>query len=416
MEEFIDIDRIQRRLDRLWDIGKTADGGVSRLAYSDEENEAVSYIVSELPEEYTVREDAIGNVFATYRPDADRSVFVGSHLDSVVNGGRLDGALGVVVALEAIEAVRAAGAEDPWRTPTLAVFRAEESTRFGQHTIGSRGALGLLTVEELASTDQNGIPLWQAMNRAGFQPTDLSEPTLELADVAGFMELHIEQGRVLDEAGDRLGVVTSIRAPVRYRVTVAGEYDHSGATPMGIRKDAIAGAAEMILAIERLGEEAASDGDVVVTVGDVTAVSGGINTVCGEVRFPIDIRSNDEAYRDEVEARLLDRIDSIAADRDLSLETDPIARSSPVSLDDGMTAAIATAADAVGTTYRRLPSGGGHDAMNFQLAGIPTGMVFVPSVGGVSHNPEEATEEAAIIDATAVLAWTIRNGPSPAPG
>lgn len=249
------------------------------------------------------------------------------------------------------------------------------------------------------------------MQRAGFEPQDFSEPTLDLDRVAGFLELHIEQGRVLDDKGDRVGVVTSIRAPVRYRIDVTGEYDHSGATPMGLRKDALAGAAEMITTIERLGEDASADGDVVVTVGDITVVEGSINTVCGEVSFPVDIRSNDVPFRDDVESRLLNRLQAIAERREITLDTELIGRSKPVRLDEGMTGSLARAAEVIGTKYRRLPSGGGHDAMNFQLAGIPTGLVFVPSIDGVSHNPKEATEELAIVDATEVLARTILHGP-----
>ena len=399
----VDLDRIRRRLDDLWAIGSTDRGGVTRLAYSEAENEAFGYLRSELPDAYSAREDAIGNLYATRRPDADRSVYLGSHLDSVYNGGRLDGTLGVVTALEAIEAVHASD-RSPAHPPTLTVFRGEESARFGQHTIGSRGALGMLTVEAFSATDGNDVPLWLAMQRAGFRPTNLSEPTLDLDRVAAFLELHIEQGRVLDEAGDRVGVVTSIRAPVRYRATVRGADDHSGATPMDLRQDALAAAGEMIARIETIATEAAADGDLVATVGDVTAVEGAINKVCGEVTFPIDVRSTDRAYRERIEDEIVSALETIVARRGLDLELERIDRSEPVTLDERLIETLDAAATTVGTASRRLPSGGGHDAMNFQLAGVPTGMLFVPSVDGISHNPRERTPEAAIRDATATLA------------
>ncbi|MFB6300876.1 MAG: Zn-dependent hydrolase [Halobacteriales archaeon] len=399
----IDLDRITRRLDELWDIGRTEGGGVTRLAYSDAENEAFAYLREELPSAYTVREDSIGNLFASRAPDADRSVYLGSHLDSVYNGGRLDGTLGVIAALEAIETVHASD-RSPTYQPTLTVFRGEESARFGQHTIGSRGALGMLTVEAFSATDENDVPLWLAMQRAGFQPSNLSEPTIDLDRIAAFLELHIEQGRVLDEADDDVGIVTSIRAPVRFRATVQGADDHSGATPMGLRRDALAAAGEMIARIESIADTAANDGDFVATVGDITAVEGAINKVCGEVSFPIDIRSNDESYRDTIEAEIRDAVTTIAERRRLDLELELIDRSEPVELDSALIETLDAAAASTGTSFQRLPSGGGHDAMNFQLADIPTGMVFVPSEDGISHNPQEATPETAIRDATATLA------------
>src|SRR5699024_538661 len=135
---------------------------------------------------------------------------MGSHLDSVINGGRLDGTLGVITALETIQTLHEADCQ-PSNPPTLAVFRGEESTRFGQHTLGSRAALGMLTVEDFSTTDQNDVPLWHAMQQAGFHPKNLSEPTIDRDRIAGFLEAHIEQGRVLDEASDDLGTATSIR-------------------------------------------------------------------------------------------------------------------------------------------------------------------------------------------------------------
>jgi hydantoinase/carbamoylase family amidase len=405
----IDIDRIERRLDTIWSIGQTEKGGVTRLAYTEEESEAIAYIVSELDDDFNVHTDSVGNVFATTDPDADQSYYLGSHLDSVFNGGRLDGALGVVVALEAIEAVRAAG-ESPPLPPTLTIFRAEESTRFGQWAIGSRGALGMLTVEDFSAVDQSNIPLWQAMQQAGFQPSNLSEPTLDLDRVAGFLEVHIEQGRVLDENGDDIGIVSGIRAPVRYRITVTGDYDHSGATPMGMRRDAIAAAAEMVITVERLGTEAAEDGDIVATIGDLTAVEGAINKVCGEVSFPIDIRSNDREYRDTFEETMLDELKTIATHRDVELDAELVDQSDPVELDESMVEMLDDIAASISTNYRRLPSGGGHDAMNLQHANVSTGMVFVPSIEGISHNPREETKQVAVRDATEILARGLLHG------
>lgn len=405
----IKFDRIQRQLDALWDIGQTDRGGVTRLAYSDEETAAINYICDELGEEFDVRTDQVGNVFATRDPDTERSLYLGSHLDSVYNGGRLDGALGVVVALEAIRAAYEAG--DPPVSPTLAIFRAEESSRFGQWAVGSRGALGQLTVEDLSATDQSNVPLWQAMQTQGLTPKSFSEPTLDLGRVAGFLEVHIEQGRALDEGDEHLGIVSSIRGPVRHRVTIEGDYDHSGATPMLLRRDAIAGGAEMVTAVERIATDAAEGGDLVATVGEFEPAESAINKVCGEVEFSVDIRSNDEPYRDDVEAQILDRVEAIASERDLDTTTTLVDRSPPVDLDVAMNDLLTDVVSSLDVPYREIPSGGGHDAMNFQHAGIPTGMVFVPSVDGISHSPKEETPDEAIREAAAVFARTLLEGP-----
>lgn len=396
-------ERLQRRLDEFAEIGSTEDGGVTRLAYSDTETEAFDHLRSILPDYFDVWTDSIGNLYASTDPDAPVTTLVGSHLDSVFNGGRLDGVLGVLVALEAIQTLRES-AREPERTPTLVVFRGEESVRFNQHTIGSRGALGMLTAEDFSHTDQNDIPLWLAMQNQGFRPHDLSEPTLDLDRVTRFFETHIEQGRVLDTANEQLGIVTSVRAPVRYGVTVEGDYDHSGATPMNLRRDALAAASACITSIN---EVACEVDNVVGTVGDITAHDGAINKVCGRVTFPIDIRSHELEPRDRVEETILDRLDTVATEYEVDIAVDELDRSSPVRLSENAINELETASSTLNIETRRIPSGGGHDAMNFQQAGIPTGMLFVPSVNGISHSPKEATHPESIPLAVAVTAQTL---------
>lgn len=399
----IDVTRIERRLDDLSEIGRTSEGGVTRLAYSEEENEAFEYVLDELPDSYVIEKDALGNVFASRSPHSEPTVLTGSHLDSVFNGGYLDGTLGVVASLEAIDALYASDIRVNV-PPTLAIFRGEESSRFGHHTIGSQAALGMLDSEVLAASDQNGIPLWRAIEEAGFRPANLSAPSFELDHVEAFLELHIEQGRVLESGGDDVGVVSSIRAPVRYECTIYGNYDHSGATPMELRQDALAAAGEMIVSVEEIAAAAAEEGDLVGTVGDVTAVDGAINQVSGEVTFPLDLRSDDADYLAQVETHVIEALERIADRRNVQFEATLIDRTDPAELDSSVISLLEDAASEVGTSYQVLPSGGGHDAMNFKLKGIPTGMLFVPSIDGISHNPEEETTRTAITDATRTLA------------
>ncbi len=400
--EYVDVSRIRRRLDELSEISSTTEG-VTRLAYSEEENQAFEYLIDEIPDHYSIKEDSIGNLFATPDPDADRSVFTGSHLDTVFNGGHLDGALGVVTSLEAVNAIHRSDVDAAY-PPTLAIFRAEESARFGYHTIGSRGALGMLETDTFAAADQNGVPLWRAMQDVGFQPTNLSEPSIELDRIAAFMEVHIEQGRVLEELENDVGIVSSIRAPVRYKCSVHGKYDHSGATPMGIRKDALTAASDMIVEIEAIAENGAEQGDMVGTVGTIESVDGSINQICGEVIFTIDLRSTNATHRDEIEEQIISEIENIADSREIGVETELIEETDPVHLDNGVVSCLESAAKRGGADHQIMPSGGGHDAMNFQLNNFPTGMLFVPSIDGVSHNPGEQTTSKGIEEATRTLA------------
>lgn len=407
-EESIDIERIQHRLDAIAEIGETDRGGVTCLAYSEEESEAVEYIIDELPSEYHVEIDQFGNIFATRNPDTDRTILLGSHLDSVYNGGRFDGKLGVVTGLEAIEALYDTE-PDPDVPPTLAVFRGEESSRFNVGTIGSRCALGLLQPDQLNSVDRNGVSLAEGMRGVGAKPPeDPTEPTLDIERITGFLELHIEQGPILEGSNDEVGVVTDIRAQLRHRVTVYGQYDHSGATPMDLRQDALAGAAEMVTEIRRIGTEAAAEGDLVATVGDLTAFDAAINKVNGEVSFSIDVRSTDTAFRECIQGRIDDAILEIADKHGLRIEREFLDRKEPVTLTDELIETIDDATDHVGAQSRRLSSGGGHDAMNFAYVGIPTGMIFTPSTDGLSHHPDEHTDIDAIEEATKILAETLR--------
>lgn len=180
---------------------------------------------------------------------------------------------------------------------------------------------------------------------------------------------------------------------------------------MTLRRDAIAGSAEMVTAIEDIATAATEDGDVVATVGEFVPADSAINKVCGEVTFSVDIRSNDNPYRDQVEDRILEQVDAIADDRDLDVTTTQVDRSPPVEFDERMTELLADVVDSLDLSSQTIPSGGGHDAMNFQHAGIPTGMVFVPSIDGISHSPKEETVTGAIREVAAVFTEAILNGP-----
>jgi hydantoinase/carbamoylase family amidase len=317
--------------------------------------------------------------------------------------------------LEAIQVLYESDVESE-TAATLAVFRAEESERFNKHTIGSRFALGLLDEDVLGAKDSgrdsesDRISLGTAMEAMGFQPPSPSVPTLDYETaVRNFVEVHIEQGRVLDEDNDEIGLVTSIRSPVRYWITVKGEYDHSGATKMKHRHDALAGASEMVVKARDIGRQKAENGDIVVTVGEFTVEKGAINKVCGKAKFKLDIRSDDEQYRNEVEEDILQAFRDIGEREELEVELDKRDDGTPTELSEDVLKRLQRATEATGASYQLLPSGGGHDAMNFQTVGVPTGMVFVPSVNGTSHSPDEETNPESLPLAAETLVRFINN-------
>ncbi len=402
----VDVGRMQRRIAELGSIGETEDGGVTCLAYTDRENEAFAYLLEEIPDTYDVSVDRMGNVFATPDGDAERSLYMGSHLDTVRNGGRYDGRLGVIAALEAMQAVDELDGR-PAITPTLSVFRAEETARFNVGLIGSRGALGLLEDLQLDSTDENGVSLREAMEILGFHPPEIGTPTIDTDRIAGFVELHIEQGPILESEELPIGVVTEIRGILRDRITVRGLPNHSGATPMEQRQDAVAGAAEMIDAIETIGTEASEEGDLVATVGYLDVPDASANKVSGEATFPIDIRSVDRGYQNEVDERIRDRLRSIADRRGLTVDIGVMEGIEPVALEERVVDTLAAAAETTGADYRQMASGGGHDAMDFTKIGKPAGMVFTACDRGLSHNPNESVEPDAMKVGTKTLARTL---------
>lgn len=406
LDEVINVDRIKRRLDELGEIGKTTEGGVTCLAYSQEENNAFEYIMNEIPDNYSISTDTVGNLFATPDPGANNSVYLGSHMDSVRNGGTLDGKLGVVTALESIQSIDRSEAEPPL-TPTLVVFRAEETARFNVGLIGSRSAVGLLTEEQLTAEDESGTSLRDAMQTAGFQPPEIGTPTLDLDRVQGFIELHIEQGPILDSRKIPIGIVNRIRGPLRDKVTVVGRYNHSGATPMDQRKDALAGAAEIVLAVEDVGKEAAKSGDMVTTVGDMQVPNASANKISGRVQFPIDYRSTDSDYRGRIVNKIRAQMNEIAVTRGLEVNIHRMERIDPVELQPEIVDLLADSAEKSGTDFQRMPSGGGHDVMSFSKVGIPAGLVFTSCKNGLSHNPNEATSVKAMKHGTKTLTTAI---------
>lgn len=375
---------ICRLMDELAQMGRDTAGGYTRLAFGKADCAIVSYLARQMEQAGLVlRYDAFGNLFARTRADEQPAVLLGSHTDSVPCGGNYDGIVGVVCAI----AVACKAKREKLSCPVeVVIFRAEESSRFGVSNLGSKAMAGLLPRD--ASTryhDRDGRTLGEVMATCGLQ----CENTGYRQAAEAFFEIHIEQGRVLESAGCPLGIVTAIAAPHRYRLTVAGRADHSGATPMYLRSDALAGASEMILAAEAVGQAYASQ-DIVATVGHIEAMPNVMNVIAGKVVLSLDVRGTDKATVKQVAEEILDRAGLVADRRGLVLSVDTLSEETPVQMDSRLADTLCLAADELGEPSMRLVSGAGHDA-SYMTHIVPTAMLFVPSRAGNSHNPQEYT-------------------------
>lgn len=389
---------------RLTDVGD----GINRLAFTDADWAGRQYIVDRMIDAgLTVEADGFGNVIgykAGKNPDLP-VVMVGSHTDSVPNGGNYDGVVGV---LSAIEAVRSMTEDNVEHDHTIAVvdFMCEESSRFGAATLGSKAMRGELTLDDLHRlVDKKGISIYEALQSRNLNPDGIE--TMEYTrPVKAFIEIHIEQGKVLEHEQKKIGIVTGIAAPERFYVTIRGNADHSGATPMKLRHDALCGASKIILGIEEIASMQ-EEPPVVGTVGVIEVIPGAMNVIPGAVKLGVDIRSISKVARDSVVTLIKEFIDVICEKRGLSYTIEPIAQDHPVAMHPAMIREIEGAVKAVDVEYMTMPSGAGHDAMHWADV-VSTGMIFIPCREGISHNPAEFADLADIIMGAKVLDTVLR--------
>lgn len=362
----------------------------------------------------TVDFDAIGNVVGRYEGHAPGlpALWLGSHLDTVRDAGRYDGMLGVLSAIACVGALNREGVRLPFAIEVFG-FADEEGARFQSTLSGSRAIAGTFDPAVLEKRDADGISMADALRRFGGDPGDIATAARRAEHALAYVELHIEQGPVLEAKGLPLGVVTAIAGASRYAIEVAGEAGHAGTVPMGLRHDALAAAAEAVLLVEKRCAEAAG---LVGTVGRLSAMPGAVNVIPGLVRFSLDIRAAEDGVRREAVDDILRGLEAICRRRGVRLD---VAQTH----DHGSTACapwimnqIERAISAQGVTPFALPSGAGHDAM--ALAGIvDVGMLFVRCKGGISHNPGESiSTEDAEIGAAALLRFVRDFAPKPARG
>jgi allantoate deiminase len=347
----------------------------------------------------SVSEDALGTVCGRLG-SAKRRLLIGSHIDTVVDAGKYDGPLGVIAGILAAEHFARAKIELPFGIDVLA-FGDEEGSRFPATLTSSSACAGAFASGALDTADAQGVSLRSALESYGKKPENISTAAYSSSNAAGYVEVHIEQGPVLESKGEPLGVVTGIVGQVRLRVTVTGQAGHAGTVPMNLRHDAYAGAAEMALALETIAREHPADG-MVGTVGRIEAIPGAVNIIPGRVVFTVDLRSLTDALRFKATERFSAEADHIAKTRGLSVSIEPFheiatAHCAPV-LQDPLAASIAE----LGHTPIRLPSGAGHDAQVMARL-CPAAMMFVRCRGGVSHNPAEFASPADMGAAVAAL-------------
>ncbi len=377
--------------------------GVTRLAYSQLDKQAQTWLLNEVRDlELTIRQDAVGNVFLR-RNGMDTSlapVAAGSHLDTVIHGGAYDGMVGVVGALEALYMLQD---EDLKRSVEVIIFRAEESSRFGFATMGSKLLTGSATVEQLSKgTRKDDISFREALVEWGCNPEKAQEANIAAGTYASFSEVHIEQGKVLEMLDKQIGIVKGIAAPTRFKIHVKGVADHSGATPMGMRHDALVAAAKLIVAVNEAATEEKAFGTV-GTVGVVDIEPGSINVVPGGATLWVDVRGVDVDSIHRTMASIREAADAVAVLDRVGVTFEMLTSDTPVVLDDVLAQQTEDICKELGYTYHFMNSGAGHDAMHMAKI-CPTTMVFIPCRGGISHNPAEFATTEQICTGIEVLA------------
>ncbi|MGD9944567.1 MAG: Zn-dependent hydrolase [Burkholderiaceae bacterium] len=404
----VDVDRLWARVQNLARFTR-ADEPFTRRAFSPLFAEAREWLRAEYEKAgLEVSLDAAGNLIGRRagRSTSAAAIVTGSHCDTVVGGGRFDGIIGVLAGIEVAQALQEAGVELEHAFEVVD-FLSEEPSDYGISCVGSRGMAGLLDAGMLAAADPGGETLAQGLSRVGGRPAALTDPLRAAGDIAAFVELHIEQGPVLEAADVPIGVVTHIVGIRRVAIEVLGRPDHAGTTPMDIRCDALVGAARIIDAAQRRAAAAAAGpGYVVATVGRIAMTPNVPNAVPGHVEMVLEVRSDSPAVLDAFPEELLASVaDGLHALR-LQARMRPLSRSQPTACSPRVMDVVEREAAALGYAAMRLPSGAGHDAA-YLAALAPVGMIFIPCLNGRSHCAEESIEPSQLLDGTRVLYQTV---------
>ncbi len=398
----IDGQRLLARLQALGAVGRDAEGRLVRLAGSDADRAGRDLVAGWFREaELEVVVDQVGNLFGVWADGSGDPLMLGSHIDSVIDAGIYDGCYGVIGGLEVVQTLRAEGFR-PARPVAVAAFTNEEGVRFAPDMLGSLvHAGGLSVADALATVGTDGATLGEALRRIGYAGAAVPGGMRPHA----YVELHIEQGPILDREGIPVGVVENLQGISWQRVVLSGTANHAGTTPTALRHDAGYVAARVVTFLRDLASR--SNGRTVATVGTLRLEPDAINVIPARAVFTVDLRDPDETRLRAAEAALAAELTELAAAEGVAVATERLARFEPVTFDPGIVAAIEACARGRALPFRRITSGAGHDAQ--MMARIcPAAMIFVPSRDGISHNPREFTPEADLVAGANVLLDLVR--------
>lgn len=401
-------ERMSTMLNELDRCNKTPGEGTTRVLFTDEEIQARNLVKRWMAElRLHVYEDAIGNIFGRLQ-GVDPSlppVWMGSHIDTVLHGGKFDGMVGVVGAIESIRLIKEVGIQ-PLRSIEVVVFTSEEPTRFGMGCLGSRALAGCLSLEEAKELkDSQGQNLAEVLAKLGYDLGDFSNIAKANNAVHVFLELHIEQGAVLEHLNVPIGLVTTICAPTDIHVSVIGKQGHAGATPMNMRYDAFMATADIGLRLESLVKDSESPHSV-GTIGKVRLYPNASNVIPGQVDFTVDIRDSQFPVKDAVLNSLMTFMKEVEDRRQVEIRTQVVNHDYPQNCDERVIGLIRKSCEQMNIPFHEMVSGAYHDAM-FVAKFAPIGMIFVPSKDGVSHNPNEWTDYEDVAKGVDVLANTM---------
>lgn len=386
------LDRIKKDIEELSKFNATPGQGLTRFSLTKEDKGAREYIRGELLKlGLEVYEDPAGSIFGRRKGIDDELpvIMIGSHFDSVKNGGNFDGPAGVVMALEIMRVLNENNVKTKYPIEFVGMIE-EEGGRFGSGVFGSRAMIGAVSLEELNNNkDSNGISMAKAFKEFGFNPDDIYKSQRKPKDIKAFIELHIEQGPVLEKDKKDIGIVDFIVGLYNLKIIIKGRPDHAGTTPMNMRADALIAASKIVSNIPNYAIEAGEG--TVATVGSLDVKPGAANIVPGEVTFTIDIRSKNSSSIEEVKNKIIEDIHAQTNASGLDVEIEEMLDVKPVKMSKEIIKSFEKNADSNGFSYIKMLSGAGHDAM--VMANITdVGLIFVPSKDGRSHCPEEWTD------------------------
>ncbi len=370
--------------------------GFTRLSYSEEEWQSIDVFCSVAEQlGLQVRQDEAGNRIARWDVESDvnhtlPAVTVGSHVDTVTNGGGYDGVAGVLCGLGAIKQLKDEGFEPAFPLEVIC-FASEESARFGVSTIGSKAMSGILETDALADVrDQDGISVREAVEERGLSWSNITHSERNKDEIKSFVELHIEQGVRVEDANAQFGVATAIACPIRLQVQVEGKMGHTGTTPMGKRQDALVAISPLVSFVSEKAEQLSNESSypIVATVSTLTVKPNVMNVIPGFVKVGIDIRSVDDELKKKMESLIRDQCENLENQYDVKINVNTLVHNASVSLDQALALKLKRLGEEVGYKSFVMESGAGHDVMNMAKK-WPSGLIFIPCRDGLSHHPEE---------------------------